>query len=116
MGESFILGLSSRPIELLVATLTEKSYAALFQAQPELVQIMGTQLEKALKPSLCGSTASQVLRNRPAGPTKLTEHVRELWVGGARKLWSGAGGGLHAVEHARHHRQGSGVAFGYRFV
>ena len=54
VGESFILGLSSRPIELLVATLTEKSYAALFQAQPELVQIMGTQLEKALKPSLCG--------------------------------------------------------------
>ena len=47
MGESFILGLSTRPIELLVATLTDKSYATLFQAQPELVQIMGTQLEKA---------------------------------------------------------------------
>ncbi|CAJ1338979.1 unnamed protein product [Effrenium voratum] len=62
VGEDFILGLPCKPIQLLTEVLTEPSFAALLHSQPELVQIMGTQVEK-------------VLRNRPAGPNKLTNHV-----------------------------------------
>lgn len=62
VGENFILSLSPKPIQLLTEAFTEISYAGIMHTQPELVQIMGTQVEK-------------VLRNRPAGPSKLTEHV-----------------------------------------
>lgn len=62
VGEEFILGAASQPIKLLTEILIDPSFAALLHSQPELTQIMSTHVDK-------------VLRNRPAGPTKLAEHV-----------------------------------------
>eukprot|EP00435_Cladocopium_sp_Y103_P005670 s596_g1.t2 len=73
VGENFILSLPNKPVQLLTEAFIDVSYAGIMHTQPELVQVMGTQVEK-------------VLRNRPAGPTKLTEHVVDCMLDTMRQV------------------------------
>ncbi|CAL1171057.1 unnamed protein product, partial [Cladocopium goreaui] len=73
VGENFILSWPNKPVQLLTEAFIDVSYAGMMHTQPELVQVMGTQVEK-------------VLRNRPAGPTKLTEHVVDCMLDTMRQV------------------------------
>eukprot|EP00930_Biecheleria_cincta_P024231 TRINITY_DN17362_c0_g1_i1.p1 TRINITY_DN17362_c0_g1~~TRINITY_DN17362_c0_g1_i1.p1 ORF type:complete len:3719 (+),score=933.30 TRINITY_DN17362_c0_g1_i1:1202-11158(+) len=73
VGEDFILNSESKPIKLLVDILVDTSFSSLLHSQPELSQIMSTHVDK-------------VLRNRPSGPNKLTEHVVDCMLDGMRSL------------------------------
>ncbi|CAL1170532.1 unnamed protein product, partial [Cladocopium goreaui] len=71
VGEDFLLNSPSKPIQLLTEILVDTNYAPLLHSQPEIAQIMSTQVDK-------------VLRNRPSGPSKLTEHVVECMLSAMR--------------------------------
>ncbi|CAE7479156.1 Huwe1 [Symbiodinium sp. CCMP2456] len=73
VGEDFILGLASKPIQLVIDVLVDPSFVPLLYSQPELIQIMSTQMDK-------------VLRNRPTGMCKLTEHVVESMLSSLRAI------------------------------
>eukprot|EP00439_Symbiodinium_sp_Y106_P045350 s3665_g5.t1 len=73
VGEDFILGLASKPVQLVIDVLVDPSFVPLLYSQPELIQIMSTQMDK-------------VLRNRPTGMCKLTEHVVESMLSSLRAI------------------------------
>ncbi|CAE7479082.1 UPL2 [Symbiodinium sp. CCMP2456] len=73
VGEDFLLNSPSKPIQLLTDILVDPSFAPLLHSQPEIAQIMSTQVDK-------------VLRNRPAGPNKLTDHVVDCMLAGMRSI------------------------------
>ncbi|CAJ1385999.1 unnamed protein product [Effrenium voratum] len=73
VGEDFLLNSPSKPIQLLTHILVDASFAPLLHSQPELAQIMSTQVDK-------------VLRNRPSGPNQLTEHVVDCMLDGMRSI------------------------------
>ena len=73
VGEDFLLNSPSKPIQLLTEILVDSKFAPLLHSQPEIAQIMSTQVDK-------------VLRNRPSGPNKLTEHVVECMLSAMRSI------------------------------
>lgn len=64
VGEDFVIKARPEPLRLLTEILVDPSYAPLLHSQPELAQIMSTHVDK-------------VLRNKPSGTSKLTDHVVE---------------------------------------
>eukprot|EP00445_Apocalathium_hangoei_P020546 CAMPEP_0203898300 /NCGR_PEP_ID=MMETSP0359-20131031/40855_1 /ASSEMBLY_ACC=CAM_ASM_000338 /TAXON_ID=268821 /ORGANISM="Scrippsiella Hangoei, Strain SHTV-5" /LENGTH=1115 /DNA_ID=CAMNT_0050821353 /DNA_START=121 /DNA_END=3465 /DNA_ORIENTATION=- len=76
-GEDVILNAQSDPIRLLTEILVDPSFAALLHSQPELAQIMSTHIDK-------------VLRNRPAGSSKLTDHVVDCIIDSTKSVLASA--------------------------